>query len=109
MSTAEEIEIHNVQLREALRVCCFATLMEPMAGAFNDLMIVDAVKRVQMVAAAVNDACQKNETLMVAVKEKNVIRTLWAEAKLRQSGEVVSPKAVLPDLVRVSREVVTNV
>lgn len=84
-----------------LRVSKAAMLMEPMAGDFNDLLMVAPVRRVMIVAEALSKAAGINETLSAMAVSCGVIGHLRDEGRRRGNGDIVVHGAFLSDFDRV--------
>jgi len=100
-----QINTEHSGIQSILHVSKAVMLMEPMAGDFNDLLMVPPVRRVMIVAEALAKASAKNETLSAMARENSVISHLREEGRRRGNGDIVVPRAFASDFDRfVARE-----
>lgn len=95
-NTPEPNGIQNI-----LRVAKAVTLMEPMAEDLNDLLMVQPVRRVMIVAEVLAKASSMNESISAMMRDGNAMGHLREEGRRRGSGAIVVPQAFVPDFDRV--------
>jgi hypothetical protein len=95
----EEIQRHRAELAPLLDAGRNITLMLPMGAQFNDLPMLDGVKRLALIGRVLSAAVDENETVRQMVKKSGAVQVLRSAITQRQSGTVVPAPPFLPDLV----------
>lgn len=89
-------------MNDVLSVCRATMLLEPLAHDFNNLLMVAPVRRIVTVAETLAKAASMNSTIEKMVAERGVLVALRDEGRARGAGDVVVPKAFVPDFDRVA-------
>lgn len=88
----------RAELAPLLNVGRNITLMLPVAAQFNDLPMLDGVKRLALLGKVIAGAVDENDNLLTMVKQTGAVQVLRTAIAQRQSGSVVPAPAFLPDV-----------
>lgn len=83
-------------------------LFEPLAEDFNNLLMEPPVRRIMTVAQTLRKAAEINDQLGQIIRESGAMAVLHDEGKARNNGEVVVPKAFIPDFDRAAARETSN-